>query len=121
MDVFFKDWLKSWTGNTPEKLINFYTDDVFYLDPHLKEGVKGKEEFFQYLKKLLSKNPRWTWQLVEFSGADNKFYVKWACDIPMGQDIFKTKGLDIVELRNDKIMRNEVYFDTFEFKNLLAR
>jgi len=121
MDVFFKDWLKSWTGNTPEKLINFYTDDVFYLDPHLKEGVKGKEEFFQYLKKLLSKNPRWTWQLVEFSGAANKFYVKWACDIPMGQDIFKTKGLDIVELRNDKIMRNEVYFDTFEFKNLLAR
>ena len=42
--------LGSWTGNRPEKVIDFYADDIFYSDPYLKDGVKGKEEFYQTIR-----------------------------------------------------------------------
>jgi len=30
---FASKWLPAWTGNKPEKLAEFYSDDCFYLDP----------------------------------------------------------------------------------------
>jgi hypothetical protein len=30
---FAAGWLPAWTGNDPERLAAFYTDDVFYSDP----------------------------------------------------------------------------------------
>jgi len=40
---FASKWLPAWTGNDPEKLLSFYSDDAFYLDPAIPNGVKGKE------------------------------------------------------------------------------
>ncbi len=39
---FAEAWLPAWTGNNPEHLANFYSEDAFYLDPAIPEGVKGK-------------------------------------------------------------------------------
>lgn len=30
---FAARWLPAWTGNDPERLASFYTDDAFYCDP----------------------------------------------------------------------------------------
>jgi hypothetical protein len=46
-------------GKRPKKLVSFYTDDLFYSDPTLPEGVTGKEAFIRYLSKLLANNPGW--------------------------------------------------------------
>jgi hypothetical protein len=32
---FAEQWLPAWTGNRPEFLAGFYSDDVFYLDPQV--------------------------------------------------------------------------------------
>jgi len=37
--------------------------------------------------------------------------VKWECKIPLGPEEIHEIGLDIVEIRNKKITRNEVFFD----------
>lgn len=37
--------------------------------------------------------------------------VKWGCTIPVGPETIHEVGLDIVEIANNKITRNEVYFD----------
>ena len=58
---FAERWLPAWTGNNPLKLASFYTDDLFYSDPTLPDGVIGKEAFIRYLSKLLGKNPDWVW------------------------------------------------------------
>jgi ketosteroid isomerase-like protein len=34
---FCAAWLPAWSGNDPERLASFYTDDVFYLDPSVPE------------------------------------------------------------------------------------
>ena len=48
---FASRWLPAWTGNDPEKLAGFYSDDCFYLDPAIPSGVKGKTELLLYFKK----------------------------------------------------------------------
>lgn len=112
-DVFaFCDaWLASWTGNQPEKLLSFYAEDAYYSDPAKREGLRGHEQIAPYFKKLLAFNPAWTWRALEIIPNSSGFTLKWEATIPaQGQDITET-GLDIVEIKEGKITRNEVYFD----------
>ena len=119
MTEFFKSWLSAWTGNQPSHLCTFYSDDAFYSDPHLKDGISGKPALLGYFEKLLSKNPDWEWKYLEHAGNEGKYYLKWECHIPIGGEVFTTQGLDLVWLENDKIIRNEVYFDTYQLKMML--
>ena len=41
LKLFCIEWLNAWTGNNPEKLIDFYSDDTFYRDPANPEGING--------------------------------------------------------------------------------
>ena len=45
---FAEAWLPAWTGNNAEHLASFYSDDAFYLDPAIPEGVKGKPALIAY-------------------------------------------------------------------------
>jgi len=36
--------LPAWTGNEPEKLASYYSDDCLYLDPEIPDGLNGKNE-----------------------------------------------------------------------------
>src|ERR1700739_4683623 len=58
---FAARWLPAWTGNDPIRLASFYTDDLFYLDPTIPEGLIGRDAFIRYLSKLLANNPDWVW------------------------------------------------------------
>ncbi len=118
--TFFENWLSSWSGGKPDKLLNFYHQDIFYRDPYLIGGVQGKENFEKYLKKLLLANPNWKWSLLEFyPSAENIFTVKWRATIPTQKKEVQEEGLDIVEIKDKKIIRNEVYFDTWTWKSQL--
>lgn len=39
---FAQRWLPAWTGNDPERLAAFYSDDALYVDPGIPAGVRGK-------------------------------------------------------------------------------
>ncbi len=108
---FCTEWLQSWTGNNPEKLIDYYSRDAFYSDPANKSGLKGYEELMAYFRKLLAANPDWKWEAVEIFPTEKGFTLKWKATIPIGSEQVIEYGLDIVELENGKITRNEVYFD----------
>lgn len=111
---FCKQWLNAWSGNQPETLIAFYSDDVYYRDPVKSQGLQGlqgKQQLFSYFKKLLAKNPDWVWKLKEIIPTEKGFVLKWNAVIPSGSSLVAIEGLDIVELRSQKITRNEVYFD----------
>ncbi|MGY5854559.1 MAG: nuclear transport factor 2 family protein [Candidatus Thorarchaeota archaeon] len=108
---FCRKWLATWTGNQPDKLIKFYTDDALYIDPANKEGLKGHDEILRYFERLLAVYEEWVWQPIEVFPIETGVIVKWKCTIPVGQDIIDEVGMDIVELDGKKITRNEVYFD----------
>lgn len=112
LQSFTEKWLSSWTGNQPEILLDFYTEEAFYSDPATPNGLKGKEQLFAYFKKLLQRNPNWKWTIVEIFQTEKGFTLKWKAEIPFELENLIIHGLDIVEVTNGKISRNEVYFDT---------
>ena len=40
--AFAQRWLPAWTGNDPERLAAFYSDDALYVDPGIPAGAGGK-------------------------------------------------------------------------------
>ncbi len=115
LNSFIDSWLAAWAGNKPEILLDYYTPDVFYLDPANPNGLRGKEQLFEYLKKLLQKNPNWKWSTEEIFPTEKGFTLKWKAEVPIGSENLSIYGLDIVEMTNNKISRNEVYFDRYDW------
>ena len=109
---FASGWLPAWTGNDPEKLADFYSDDCFYLDPAIPGGVHGKAELLSYFKKLLAQNPDWIWTQIEPIPLEGGFLNKWLAKIPVGRKVLECVGVCFVQFDSmGKIKRNEVYFD----------
>lgn len=109
---FASRWLPAWTGNEPERLAEFYSDDVFYLDALIPHGVKGKDQFLAYLRKLLAQNPKWVWTQIEPIPMEGGFLNKWLAKIPVGEKVLEITGVCFVQFDDQgKIRRNEVYFD----------
>lgn len=110
--AFAGQWLPAWTGNDPELLASFYSDDAFYLDPAIPDGVRGKPALIAYFRKLLGYNPDWVWTQIEGIPLENGFLNKWLAEIPVGGTTLKVVGVCFVQLNEaGKIYRNEVYFD----------
>ncbi|NWF96499.1 MAG: nuclear transport factor 2 family protein [Candidatus Thorarchaeota archaeon] len=109
---FAKDWLDAWTGNDPEFLLSFYTDDALYVDPANRNGLRGKDEIRSYFVRLLDVYRDWTWVPLEVFPIEKGMIVKWRCQIHIPEiETIEETGVDIVEIRDGKISRNEVYFD----------
>lgn len=109
---FAERWLPAWTGNNPLKLASFYTDDLFYSDPTLPEGVVGKEAFVRYLSKLLGNNPDWVWTHESAIPMQDGFLNRWRLDAPVGNRMITCRGVCTVQMTGGLIYRNETYFDT---------
>ncbi len=109
---FAERWLPAWTGNNPVKLASFYTDDLFYSDPTLPEGVVGKEAFIRYLSKLLGNNPDWVWTHESAIPMQDGFLNRWRLDAPVGNRMITCRGVCTVQMTDGLIYRNETYFDT---------
>jgi len=108
---FCEEWLAAWTGNNPDTLLSYYAEDALYSDPANREGLKGHKEIRRYFVKLLDVYRDWKWKPIEVFPIESGAIVKWECHIPLGLEEIHEIGLDIVEIENNKITRNEVYFD----------
>lgn len=120
--AFAQRWLPAWTGNDPQRLAAFYSDDALYLDPGVPAGVRGKAELLGYFRKLLANNPRWVWTQLEALPMEDGFLNKWLGKIPVGGKTLEITGVCLVQLdAAAKIRRNEVYFDRTELLAEIAQ
>ncbi len=111
LEAFCDDWLSAWTGNQPERLLSFYAEQAYYRDPVKPQGLTGQAALRGYFVKLLARNPDWIWKRQELLPTEQGFVLKWQALIPVLDAALEIEGLDIVELIDRKITRNEVYFD----------
>ncbi len=112
---FASGWLPAWTGNKPEKLAGYYSEDCFYLDPGIPDGVSGRQSLIEYFTKLLAQNPDWVWTQIEPIPMEGGFLNKWHARIPVGQKEIECIGVCFVQFdEQGLIKRNEVYFDRTE-------
>lgn len=117
--LFAKTWLDAWTGNQPQKLLMFYHPDAFYADPAKRHGLTGHAQLLVYFEKLLGLNPNWKWEALEIFPTEKGFTLKWKATIPTRNSVIDETGLDIVELENGLIKRNEVFFDRLNWMKAL--
>jgi hypothetical protein len=109
---FAEAWLPAWSGNNPEHLASFYSEDAFYLDPAIPVGVKGKKALTGYFCKLLAHNPNWVRKQIEGIPLEDGVLNKWRATIPVGSKVIEVVGVCFVQLDSaGKIRGNEVYFD----------
>jgi hypothetical protein len=109
--VFADRWLPAWTGNDPERLASFYTEDAFYSDPATPSGVRGRRALVDYFRKLLARNPHWLWSHRASIPIADGFLNFWHASIPVGERTVEADGVCTVQLRGGLIYSNEVFFD----------
>ena len=112
--AFAETWLPAWSGNRPDLLISFYSDDVFYSDPAIPNGVSGRAALHAYFTKLLARNPAWVWTHRGSVPLADGFLNEWHASIPAGSRTVEVDGVCTVRMRGGLIFRNEVYFDRTE-------
>lgn len=112
--AFAARWLPAWSGNRPELLASFYTDDAFYADPALPNGVRGQEQLLAYFRRLLVRYPDWEWRQHRATPLEDGFLNHWEADIPTAEQTLTLRGVCTVQLRGERIYRNEVFFDRSE-------
>lgn len=117
---FASRWLPAWTGNDPDGLAAFYTDDAFYSDPAIPGGVRGKEELLRYFTALLAGFPDWEWTNVEALPLEDGFLNVWRATIPVAGRELVCEGVCTVQLRDGLIASNRVYFDRSELLAAIA-
>ena len=112
---FASRWLPAWTGNDPERLAAFYSEDVSFLDPIIPAGVSGKPALLAYFRKLLARNPDWVWTQIEGIPLEGGFLNKWHAVIPTAGRNIECVGVCFVQFDDHGLIRrNEVYFDRSE-------
>ncbi|HTO54850.1 MAG TPA: nuclear transport factor 2 family protein [Myxococcota bacterium] len=104
-------WLPAWSGNRPERLASFYTEDAFYADPDNWPGVRGRRALLEYFTKLLARFPDWTWTHRGSQPMKDGFLNGWHASIPIRGTVVELDGVASVQLRNGLIYRHVVYFD----------
>jgi hypothetical protein len=110
--AFVERWLPAWTGNVPERLAGFYSEDAYYQDPTVPDGIHGKDALLDYFRTLLARNPEWVWTQIDTIPMEGGFVNKWHARIPVGQKTLDVVGVCLVQFdAAGKIRRNEMYFD----------
>ena len=97
---FASRWLPAWTGYDPERLAGYYSDDAFYLDPLIPDGVKGKDALLAYFTRLLAQNPDWVWTQIEPIPMEDGFLNKWLAEIPVGEKVLEIVGVCFVQFNH---------------------
>ena len=118
---FAARWLPAWTGNDPGRLVSFYTDDAFYSDPAVPDGVEGRDALLAYFTKLLGRYPDWVWTNVGAVPIEDGFLNRWHARVPVGGEEIELEGVCTVQLRDGLIRRNEVFFDRTPLLAALSR
>lgn len=109
--AFAAKWLPAWSGNRPYDLIAFYTDDAYYSDPGVPAGLRGRDALLEYFIRLLAYNPNWQWTHRGSVPIRDGFLNEWHASMPVGERSVEVDGVCTVQLRGDRIYRNQVYFD----------
>jgi hypothetical protein len=119
--AFAEKWLPAWTGNDPERLGSFYTEDAFYCDPAIPAGVRGRAALVAYFRKLLARNPYWVWTHRGSVPLPDGFLNEWHASIPVGGGRkVEVDGVCSVQLRDGLIYANRVFFDRSELLRALS-
>jgi hypothetical protein len=108
---FCARWLPAWTGNDPERLLSFYSEDAFYSDPAVPAGLTGHDALRSYFSRLLAAYPDWIWIHRRSLPVPDGFLNFWDARLSAAAVASTWSGVCVVQVREGLIFRNEVFLD----------
>ena len=115
--------LGAWNSQEVDQVLACYTTDLEYRDPNTRGAVQGQAAMRRYLSKLFG---RWQmhWSMREAHLFDDRqgCAVLWRASFrsPASDTTVEIDGIDFVEMRGDRVARNEVCFDRAQLAPLLT-
>ena len=114
---------RCWDVRNLDATLNFYTKDVEYLEPGSGVNIKGRTDLRAYLVKYFAAwDSRWTIQHCFRLAGQDAAVAFWDMEVWRPDSDLKvmTRGMDLLKVRGDQIMYDEVYFDRTQLKPLFA-
>lgn len=116
-------FLDAWNTQNVERVLSCYTEDAEYRDPNTRGVVRGEESLRRYLTKLFSGwQMRWALREAHLFESQSGCAVLWHATFrrPSGTETIGVDGMDFVEVKGDRIARNEVWFDRAQIAPLMS-
>lgn len=114
LDRLIGQFLRAWTSQDVERVLDCYTEDLLYRDPNTRGHVQGRDAMGRYLTKLFGAwQMTWVEREVFELGTEPGVAFLWHATFrrPNAERIIEADGMDLAILRGDRLSRNEVYFD----------
>lgn len=97
-----------------DRVLSHYADDVVFMDPAAGDewAIKGKEELRRYFQRLFSL-PEAKFEIASIFECNGRGAAEWiwSGSRPDENRRYRIRGASIVELRDDKIVRETIYYD----------
>ncbi len=119
---FSVHFLDCWTSQDVGSVLSCYTDDLVYLDPNTRGEIRGGDAFGRYLAKLFSAwRMEWKFRDAHPHLNGDDFTLLWRGSFmkPGGGITVEADGMDLVQVKDGLITRNEVYFDRSALAELM--
>lgn len=106
--------LSAWNSQDVDGVVSCYTEDCIYVDPNTRGPVVGHDALRRYLTRLF-RDWKMHWALREFflfaDGTGGAFLWRARLTPAAGGKTTEVDGMDLVVIRDERLCRNEVYFD----------
>jgi len=107
-------FLSAWNVQDVDRVLSCYAEDCVYQDPNTRGPVVGHDALRRYLTRLFDGwNMHWSMReffpFVETDGC--AFLWKARLTPASGGTTTEIDGMDLAVVRDDRLCRNEVYFD----------
>ena len=116
-------FLGAWNSQEVDRVLACYTPDLEYRDPNTRGAVRGSEAMRRYLLKLFGRwQMHWSLREAHLLDGGRGCAVLWHASFRRAGQTASVglDGIDFVELRGDRIARNEVCFDRAQLAALAA-
>ncbi len=116
------EFLGAWNTQEVDRVLACYASDLEYRDPNTRGSIRGHESMRRYLTKLFAGwQMRWSLREARLFDDGAGCAVLWHATFrrPGKAAIVEIEGMDLVEVREHRIARNEVCFDRAQLAPLL--
>ena len=123
------DVLQFWNTHDVEGILNFYDDEIVWVNMGLEESYEGKQAVREFLNRLMTALPDLVFTVTHKIARGDNVSEQWNIKgthlgtfmgiPPTGRPIV-IEALSMVRLRDGKFLRDEFYWDTRKVMNQMG-
>jgi ketosteroid isomerase-like protein len=111
-EAMMQDWKVALESLDLEKTMSFYADDIVWDDAAAKDLLTTKSEVMEMFRWFYGlTNMRMDVTFYFISGDGKWATAEWTWSGTEGALNYSIKGISILEIRDDKIVRETIYYD----------